>query len=153
MTEVQIPQITGFMDRYTRNWKYIADIGLWWHSKRGFKIPAKTKFWKTTSKIEGFCFVISVIGLSGHSIGEDDYGDDYDITTASRRTLGSSQPPIQWLPGAVSPGVNRPGVTLTTHLGVSVQTCRLTLFRVIRNMCSVGKPRGKAIPVTGRGGR
>jgi hypothetical protein len=96
------------------------------------KIPAETKFWKTTSKMEGFCFVIPVIGLCGHSIEEDDYGGDYDITTAPNPALGPAQPPIQWLLGAVSSGVYRLGVTFTTHLGVSVtKTDRLMPFREI----------------------
>jgi hypothetical protein len=30
------------------------------------------------------------------------------FTTASRTILGPTQPPIQWLPGALSLGVNRP---------------------------------------------
>jgi hypothetical protein len=31
------------------------------------------------------------------------------FSTSSRPALGSAQPPIQWLPGALSPGVKRPG--------------------------------------------
>jgi hypothetical protein len=31
------------------------------------------------------------------------------VTTASRTALGPTQPPIQWVPGAVSLGVKRPG--------------------------------------------
>jgi len=31
------------------------------------------------------------------------------FTTASRTVLGPTQPPIQWVPGAVSLGVKRPG--------------------------------------------
>jgi hypothetical protein len=38
------------------------------------------------------------------------------FTTASRTALGPTQPPIQWVPGALSLGVKRPGVKLTTHL-------------------------------------
>jgi hypothetical protein len=45
--------------------------------------------------MEGFCFVIPVIGLSGHNTG-----GDYGITTVYRLTLGPAQPPIQWLPVA-----------------------------------------------------
>jgi hypothetical protein len=30
------------------------------------------------------------------------------FSTASRPGLGSTQPPIQWLPGALSPGMKRP---------------------------------------------
>jgi hypothetical protein len=31
------------------------------------------------------------------------------FTTASRKALGPTQPPIQWVPGALSLGVKRPG--------------------------------------------
>jgi hypothetical protein len=31
------------------------------------------------------------------------------FTTASRKAPGPTQPPIQWAPGALSPGVKRPG--------------------------------------------
>jgi hypothetical protein len=34
----------------------------------------------------------------------------------SRLALGPTQPPVQWVPGIISPGVKRgPGVTLTTN--------------------------------------
>jgi hypothetical protein len=38
------------------------------------------------------------------------------FTTASGMVLGPAQPPIRWVPGALSLGVKRPGVKLTTHL-------------------------------------
>jgi hypothetical protein len=38
------------------------------------------------------------------------------FTTSSRPVLNPTQPPIQWIPGALSPGVKRRGVKLTTHL-------------------------------------
>jgi hypothetical protein len=37
-------------------------------------------------------------------------------TTVPRPALGSTQPPIQWVPGSLSPGQSGRGVKLTTHL-------------------------------------
>jgi hypothetical protein len=38
------------------------------------------------------------------------------LAPASRLALGPNQPPIEWVPGVLSPGVKRGrGVTLTTH--------------------------------------
>jgi hypothetical protein len=34
---------------------------------------------------------------------------NFFFTTASRTALGPTQPPIQWVPGALSTGVKRPG--------------------------------------------
>jgi hypothetical protein len=36
------------------------------------------------------------------------YWDFFLFTTASRPALGLTQPPVQWVPGALSPGVKRP---------------------------------------------
>jgi hypothetical protein len=38
------------------------------------------------------------------------------FTTTSRMALGPTQPPIQWVPGAVSLGESGRDVKLTTHL-------------------------------------
>jgi hypothetical protein len=55
--------------------------------------------------------------------GLDDWGFEsrpelgiFLSTTAPRPALGHTQPPIQWVPGALSMGVKRPGLELTTHL-------------------------------------
>jgi hypothetical protein len=38
------------------------------------------------------------------------------LASVSRPALGSTQPPVQWVPGVLSPGVKRGRrVTLTTH--------------------------------------
>jgi hypothetical protein len=63
--------------------------------------------------------------LSGVALGYglDDRGYEFRqgpriflFTTVSGMALGPTQPPIQWVPGAISLGVNRLGVKLTTHL-------------------------------------
>jgi hypothetical protein len=38
------------------------------------------------------------------------------FTTVSRMALGPTQLPIQWIPGALSLGINCQGMKLTTHL-------------------------------------
>jgi hypothetical protein len=43
-------------------------------------------------------------GLEGRSRGKV-----FLFSTSSRSSLGSTQSPIQWVPGALSPGVKRPG--------------------------------------------
>jgi hypothetical protein len=41
---------------------------------------------------------------------------DFSSNLCVRPALGSTQSPVQWVPGVLSPGVKRgPGVTLTTH--------------------------------------
>jgi hypothetical protein len=43
-------------------------------------------------------------------------GKDFPAASASRPALGPTQPPVQLVPGVLSPGVKRSrGVTLTTH--------------------------------------
>jgi hypothetical protein len=63
--------------------------------------------------IEQCCSVGIVLGY-----GLDDRGSrirlpagagNFSLTTASRTALGPTQPPIQWVPGALSLGVKRPG--------------------------------------------
>jgi hypothetical protein len=40
----------------------------------------------------------------------------FTLTSVSRPALGPTQPPVQWIPGVLSPGVKRGrGLTLTTH--------------------------------------
>jgi hypothetical protein len=43
------------------------------------------------------------------------------LTTASRTALGPTQPPIQWVPGALSLGVKRPGLEAVHSLPSSAE--------------------------------
>jgi hypothetical protein len=61
---------------------------------------------------------ISITDLSPQSYGLNNRGSRlrfpagagiFLLTTASRPALGPTQPPIQWVPGALSLGVKRPG--------------------------------------------
>jgi hypothetical protein len=53
-----------------------------------------------------------------HLVGFDSWQEHeiFLFSTASRPVLGPTQPPIQWVLGALSLGVKWPGVKLTTHL-------------------------------------
>jgi hypothetical protein len=63
----------------------------------------------------------SVSIVSGY--GMDDRGStpgrserSFPLASVSRSALGPTQPPVQWVPGVLSPGLKRGrGVTLTTH--------------------------------------
>jgi hypothetical protein len=46
---------------------------------------------------------------TGRSEFDSLQGQGIFLATASRSALGSTQPPIQWVPGTLSPGVKRPG--------------------------------------------
>jgi hypothetical protein len=52
--------------------------------------------------IEFFVFMIS-------NIWEMYMVKNFLFSTSSRPVLGPTQPPIQWVPWAISPGVKRPG--------------------------------------------
>jgi hypothetical protein len=60
----------------------------------------------------------SVSIVTGYGLGFDPRQRQriFPVTSASRPGLGPTQPPIQWVPRALSPGVKRGrGVMLTTH--------------------------------------
>jgi hypothetical protein len=57
---------------------------------------------------------VSALGIAT-GYGLDDEGDEVrvpigskNVSKSSRPALGSTQPPTQWVPGALSPGVKRP---------------------------------------------
>jgi hypothetical protein len=63
--------------------------------------------------------IVSDYGLDdriGRSRFDPRQGQIFLLALASRPALGPTQPPIQWVPGVLSPGVKSGrGVTLTTH--------------------------------------
>jgi hypothetical protein len=61
---------------------------------------------------------VSDYGLDDRAIGvrSPAGAKDFPIASVSRPALGPTQPPVQWVPGILSPGVKRGrGVMLTTH--------------------------------------
>jgi hypothetical protein len=59
---------------------------------------------------------VSDYGLDGRGSIRNRGRGFFPLPSASRPDLGPTQPPIQWVPGALSPGVKRGrDVMLTTH--------------------------------------
>jgi hypothetical protein len=57
------------------------------------------------------------------------------LVSASRSALGPTQPPIQWVPGVLSPGERRGrGVMLTTH-SLLVPRLRKSSHKEILGIC------------------
>jgi hypothetical protein len=53
---------------------------------------------------------VSDYGLDDRAIGVRSPAGAEDLASVSRPALGPSQPPVQWVPGVLSPGVKaRPG--------------------------------------------
>jgi hypothetical protein len=51
--------------------------------------------------------------------------DIFIFSNAFKAAVEPIQPYLQWVPGALSPGIRQPGIKLTTHLsGVEVQNKR-----------------------------
>jgi hypothetical protein len=70
----------------------------------------------------------SSVGIA-KGYGLDGRGSIFLYSTASRRALGSTQPPIQWVPGALSPGRE---VDHSSPSSAKVKHVELYLHRPIR---------------------
>jgi hypothetical protein len=73
------------------------------------------------------------------------------LITACRTALGLTQPPIQWVPGALSLGVKRPGHEADTHLHLvqrskNERSYSSTLQYAFMAWCSVKKSTGTSLP-------
>jgi hypothetical protein len=53
---------------------------------------------------------------------------NFHFSMSSRPALGSTQPPIQWLPGALSPGVKRPGGEADHSLPASTEVKKMWIY-------------------------
>jgi hypothetical protein len=63
-----------------------------------------------TTNDRGVC-IATGYGLDDRGVGSSNPGrvKNFVFSTSSRPALGPTQSPIQWVPGALSPGVKRPG--------------------------------------------
>jgi hypothetical protein len=55
-------------------------------------------------------------------------GKNFLFSTSSRPALGSTQPPIQWVPGALSMGVKRPGREADHSPSTSVEVKKIWIY-------------------------
>jgi hypothetical protein len=53
------------------------------------------------------------------------------FSTSSRQVLGSTQPPIKWVPGVLSPGVKRPGNEVDHSPAASADTKEMWIYTSI----------------------
>jgi hypothetical protein len=60
--------------------------------------------------------IVSGYGLDDRAMEVRSPAEDFSLSSVSRPALGPTQPPVQWIPGVLSPGVKRGRVvTQTTH--------------------------------------
>jgi hypothetical protein len=59
---------------------------------------------------------------------ESRWGQDFHFSMSSRPALGSTQPPIQWVPGSLSPGVKWPGREADHSLPASTEVKKTCVY-------------------------
>jgi hypothetical protein len=72
-------------------------------------------------------FIATGYGLDGRG-SIPDMDRDFAYPAPSRPALGPTQPPVQWVPGALSLGVNGRVVKLTTHLHLVPRSRMVELY-------------------------
>jgi hypothetical protein len=69
----------------------------------------------------------SVVGIAT-SYGLDDRGVGVRVPVGSRPALGPTKSPIQWIPGALSPWVKRPGCEADHSPPASVEVKKIWIY-------------------------
>jgi hypothetical protein len=74
--------------------------------------------------------IATVYGLADRRGGSSSPGrvKNFHFSIPSRPALGSTQPPIKWLSGALSRGLSGRGVKLTTHLQLVPRARNVDLY-------------------------
>jgi hypothetical protein len=88
-------EITAWGEGAWRNWRSVTAAG---------SVDLCTY---SVDSREGRKTIFLPLGLSGFDSRQRQ--EIFLFPTASRPTLGPTQPPVQWVPGALSPGVKQPG--------------------------------------------
>jgi hypothetical protein len=87
-----------------------------------------TTFYQTTNKLFGFSRYWLWDGrLRGRSSSSGDC-KNFLFCKSLRLALGSTQPPIQWVPGALSSGVKRPGREAEHSPATSVEVKKMWIY-------------------------
>jgi hypothetical protein len=76
------------------------------------------KYWRIYRSRGSSVSIVPDYGLDDRAMGIRSPAEakGFLLVSVSRPALGPTQPPVQWVPGVLSPGVKRcRGVTLTTH--------------------------------------
>jgi hypothetical protein len=114
ITSSYIPQYSKLHTRCRENLKSLIQTSVFNSERTAHKLLASSSYRSRGSSL-------SIV--SGY--GPDDWTIEvrspaqaryFPLTSVSRPALGPTQPPVQWLPGVLSPGLMRGrDVTLTTH--------------------------------------
>jgi hypothetical protein len=69
-------------------------------------------------------------GLDDQGVGVSNPsgGKNFHFSVSSRPTLGPTQPPIQWVPAALSPGVKQPGTEVDHSPPNSAEVKKMRIY-------------------------